>query len=161
MLLLNKLFLVELMRKENWNLQLCWLVNIMIVKIPQIYENFARAEGSAHLSQAIHTNPGHNYLHVFFGSTHFSFSHRDTFSGGHQSGRNCVVKTHVKFKQASATQSFPTLPSGLQSNVAAGVTKCFFCAIDPKGIIFVHMNPRAELDTLSFPWWPKSRTSCK
>lgn len=99
MLLPGECFLVELMRKEIWNLQLCWLVNITIRKIPpNIWDNFARAEGSAWLSQAIHTNSGHNYIYVFFGSTLFSFSHRDTFSGGHQSCRNCVVKAGVKFK---------------------------------------------------------------
>jgi len=70
MLLPTECVLVELMRKEIWNLQLCWLVNITIGKIPQIYETFPRAEGSACLSQAIHTKSGHNYL-MFSLAVHF------------------------------------------------------------------------------------------
>lgn len=37
-----------------------------------IWEKFARAEGSECLSQAVHTNPGHNYIYVVFGSALFS-----------------------------------------------------------------------------------------
>lgn len=38
---------------------------------PNIWKILAKAEGSACLSQAIHTNSGHNYIYVFFGSTLF------------------------------------------------------------------------------------------
>lgn len=109
--------------KKIWNL-LCLLVNITIGKIPQIYERNLQGQKDLNVFLRLFIPTQDIIIFMLSLAVHFfPFSHRDTFSGGHQSCRNHVVSLGIKFKQPGATQSFPAPAWGLQSNVAVGVTK--------------------------------------
>lgn len=78
---------------------LALLIDMTIGKIPQIYDRILTRQEALPVFLRLFIPTQGIIIFMFSLAVHFfSFSHRDTFSGGHQSCSNHVVREDVKFK---------------------------------------------------------------